>query len=105
MRLPPPPRLGAAALLWWGLGLFLGQMAFVWLYSWFINDISKATPAYQFLTDNYMYLSPVLWLVQTAGSVMIAGAFIVRSLGGSANSLGKPEDKQSAEVEQSNQPI
>lgn len=80
MPLPPPPRLSATGLFWWGIALALGSMIVSWGWFAVANSGPFGTSEYSAMMDAYQYLSPVLWLLQLVGAVLVAGGLVVRSL-------------------------
>lgn len=80
MPLPPPPKLSATGLLWWGVALAAGGMLISW--GWFAVADSGPfdAPEYSTMMDVYQYLSPVLGVLQLLGAALIAGGLNVRSM-------------------------
>lgn len=80
MPMPPPPRLTATGLFWWGIALAVGGMIISWAWFALANSGPFDNAEYSAMMDVYQYLSPFLWVLQLVGAGLVAGGLVVRSL-------------------------
>ncbi len=67
--------------MWWsGIGLFLGQLVITWGYFGIANSGPFGADEYNTMMVAYQYLSPVLWMMQMVGAILIAAGLVVRAL-------------------------